>query len=89
MLTSSAPPIEVHTIYKFEAHDVIQTYLCFSMAALPRVVRLCRRGGKVVQHCDCYIGRAVKRGGWNLDASMWANPFKPRKGMPPGSTLAE
>ena len=57
--------------------------------ALPRVVRLRRRGGKIVQSCNCYIGRAVKKGGWNLNASMWANPMKRRKGMPLGSTLKD
>lgn len=40
------------------------------------VVRLRRRGGKVVQDCDVYIGRAMYQGGWRLPASKWANPFK-------------
>lgn len=57
------------------------------MEELPRVVRLCRKGGVSLQNFDCYIGRTVKRGGWNLDASIWANPFKRRTGFPPGSTL--
>jgi hypothetical protein len=39
------------------------------------VVRLRRQGGQVVQDCDVYIGRAVSRGGWELEASKWANPF--------------
>jgi hypothetical protein len=34
-----------------------------------------RRGGRVVQDADVYIGRRVQRGGWNLPASKWANPF--------------
>ena len=25
--------------------------------------------------------------GWNLDASIWANPFTRKQGFPPGSTL--
>ena len=54
---------------------------------LPRVVRIHRKGGKILQNCDVYIGRAVKKGGWKLDASIWANPFKRTKGLAPGSTL--
>lgn len=42
---------------------------------LPRVVRLRRREGRVVQDCDVYIGRACQQGGWDLPASKWANPF--------------
>ena len=58
-------------------------------ARLPRVVRIRRRGGKLVQGYDCYIGREFKRGDWNLEASIWENPFKRRKGSSPGSTLAD
>uniref|UniRef100_A0A1X7T7B2 DUF4326 domain-containing protein n=1 Tax=Amphimedon queenslandica TaxID=400682 RepID=A0A1X7T7B2_AMPQE len=58
------------------------------MALLPRVVRICRRGGEVIQDCDIYIGRAVHRGGWNLEASKWANPFKIKPGLPVGSVLS-
>ncbi len=29
----------------------------------------------VVQDCDVYIGRRIARGGWDLPASKWANPF--------------
>ena len=54
---------------------------------MAKVVRLLRKGGKIVQDCDVYIGRSVKRGGWNLEASIWANPFK-RTPYVPGSTLA-
>ena len=54
---------------------------------LPRVVRIHRKGRKILQSCDVYIGRAVKKGGWKLDASIWANPFKRTKGLAPGSTL--
>lgn len=39
-------------------------------------VHLLRRGGKVVQDCDVYIGRAMCRGGWRLAASKWANPIQ-------------
>ena len=41
----------------------------------PRVVRLKRSKDKLVQGCTIYIGRKVDRGGWNLPASKWANPF--------------
>lgn len=41
----------------------------------PRVVRLRRKGGRVVQDCDVYIGRECRKGGWDLPASKWANPF--------------
>lgn len=42
---------------------------------LPRVVRLRRKGGRVVADCDLYIGRECTMGGWNLPASKWANPY--------------
>lgn len=54
---------------------------------LPRVVRIRRRGGRILKGCDCYIGRAVKKGKWNLDASIWANPFQRNPRLPAGSTL--
>tara|TARA_B110001454_G_C12722262_1_gene435234 strand:- start:4 stop:399 length:396 start_codon:yes stop_codon:yes gene_type:complete len=41
----------------------------------PRVVRLKRSKDRLVQGCTIYIGRKVDRGGWNLPASKWANPF--------------
>lgn len=40
-----------------------------------RVVRLQRKNGEVYQDCDVYIGRAVKKGGWNLKGSCWGNPY--------------
>jgi hypothetical protein len=40
------------------------------------VVRIRRKGGKVVVGCDVYIGRAMTMGGWKLTASKWANPYK-------------
>jgi hypothetical protein len=43
--------------------------------ALPRVVRLKRSRGKIIQDCDIYIGRQCTLGGWNLATSKWANPF--------------
>ncbi len=39
------------------------------------VVRIKRVRGEIVQACDIYIGRAVTRGGWNLKASKWHNPY--------------
>ncbi len=41
----------------------------------PRVVRLKRKNGKIIQDCDDYIGRRVKQGGWDLKESIWKNPF--------------
>jgi hypothetical protein len=46
------------------------------MSSAPTLVRICRRGGKVVQDCDVYIGRACNQGGWRLPASVWANKNK-------------
>lgn len=40
-----------------------------------KVVCLQRKGGKVVQDCDVYIGRACNQGGWRLAQSKWRNPF--------------
>lgn len=55
---------------------------------VPRVINIRRRRGVPWQTFDCYIGRAVKKGGWNLEASIWANPFKVELGRPPGSALS-
>lgn len=38
-------------------------------------VRIRRQGGQIAQGCDVYIGRACTMGGWNLPASIFANPF--------------
>lgn len=43
-----------------------------------KVVRIQRKGGVVVQGCDVYIGRHQTQGGWNLQNSVWMNPFKPK-----------
>ena len=59
------------------------------LKGVPRVViNIRRRRGVPWQTSNCYIGRAVKRGGWNLEASIWANPFKVEPGRPPGSALS-
>lgn len=42
---------------------------------VPKVVRLRRKGGKVVQDCDRYIGRTLNMSGWKLKESLFANPF--------------
>lgn len=56
------------------------TLFLFRSEGLPppttKVVKLARRGGKVVQDCDVYIGRAINQGGWNLPTSKWHNPFR-------------
>jgi len=41
------------------------------------VVRIRISRGVKIQDCDVYIGGEVKRGGWNLEASIWANPYTP------------
>jgi hypothetical protein len=46
------------------------------MVGLTRVVRLQRSQGVVIQDCDVYIGRQIHQGGWNLQGSKWANPFR-------------
>lgn len=46
---------------------------------LPKVVRIRKKGGVIVQDCDVYIGRAAHQGGWRLPASPWANPYSVRK----------
>jgi len=43
---------------------------------VPKVVRLRRKGGEVVQGCDQYIGRTMSMSGWKLKESLFANPFK-------------
>jgi hypothetical protein len=45
----------------------------------PRVVRIRRRNGQVVQNCDVYIGRQCFMGGWRLPQSKWFNPFTVKK----------
>lgn len=47
---------------------------------LPTVVCLRRKiTGEVVQGCDIYIGRRFTMGGWDLQESIWANPYKVSK----------
>lgn len=43
------------------------------------VVRIRRKDGMIIQNCDVYIGRAMYQGGWKLQKSIWANPFKVNK----------
>ena len=43
--------------------------------SLPKVVRIRRSRGEIVQDCDIYLGRMVEKGGWDLPHSDWANPF--------------
>ena len=47
------------------------------MNLLPRVVCIRRRSRIPLPSFDCYIGRDVKRGGWNLEASIWATVEPP------------
>lgn len=42
---------------------------------VPKLVRIRRSGGQIVQGCDVYIGRRFTMGGWNLEQSIWANPY--------------
>lgn len=42
---------------------------------VPKVVKIKRSNGQIVQDCDIYIGRRLCMGGWNLSESKWANPF--------------
>lgn len=42
---------------------------------VPRVVKIKRKDGKVVQDCDQWIGRNLSMGGWKLKESLFANPF--------------
>ena len=50
-------------------------------AAKTTIVKIQRKGGKVIQDCDVYIGRPMNRGGWHLKGSKWANPFKATKNV--------
>lgn len=60
----------------FPRHMEIMKYLREkSKTVLPRVVRIKRTKGKVVQDCDVYIGRECNQGGWELKRSKWANPY--------------
>src|ERR1700677_560670 len=47
-----------------------------SSASGTTVVKLKKRRGIVVTRFDEYIGRSVKRGGWDLEQSKWHNPFQ-------------
>ncbi len=54
---------------------------------IPKVVRIRRMNGAVVQDCDIhahevsreYIGSECKMGGWDLPQSKWHNPFSIKK----------
>ena len=41
-----------------------------------KVVRIRRKDGMIIQGCDIYIGRRMTMGGWNLEESPFANPYK-------------
>ena len=43
------------------------------------VINLRGRNPKVIHPGEIYCGRVISRGGWNLPASKWANPFKTGK----------
>lgn len=45
------------------------------LSSPPRVVRIRRQNGQIVQDCDVYIGRQCSMGGWYLPQSKWANPY--------------
>lgn len=53
----------------------------------PTVVCLKRskKTGRVIQDCDYYIGREETRGGWKLQRSHFANPFR----VPEDGDIAE
>ena len=43
----------------------------------PVLVRLSRKGKKITQNCDVYIGQEWKADGWNLPQSCWHIPYPP------------
>lgn len=44
---------------------------------IPTVVRIRKKiTGEIVQACDIYIGRRFTMAGWDLQESLWMNPFK-------------
>ena len=45
------------------------------MNKVTRVVHLKRSGDRITQGCEIYIGGPIHRGGWDLPASKWYNPF--------------
>lgn len=46
----------------------------------PKVVKIRRSKGEIVQDCDVYIGRKQTQGGWKiLQDSEWANPYTLKK----------
>jgi len=49
---------------------------------VPKVVRLRKSQGIMLQGCDIYIGRSMYMGGWELPESIWHNPFKIDKDDP-------
>ncbi len=49
---------------------------CRDKETPPRVVRMRRtKDGMLLQTADVYIGRRCTRGGWQLDESVWHNPY--------------
>lgn len=53
------------------------------------MVLLKRVGGQIVNQYDVYIGRAINRGGWDLPASKWGNPFTVSKYGTADAAVAE
>lgn len=54
-----------------------------------RVVRCRKRNGVIQDKFDVYIGRRINRGGWDLPASKWANPFSTAGGLSIEEVLAK
>ena len=50
----------------------------FEPSYSPRVVRLKKEKGKIVQDCDVYIGNAIKNSSWKLAQSKWFDPCHER-----------
>lgn len=42
---------------------------------MTNVVKIQRKDNRIIQDCQVYIGRKINQGGWNLDTSIWHNPF--------------
>lgn len=57
----------------------IENGLRISFTIMASVVHIKRKNGEIIQNCDVYIGRRVYMGGWRLEQSKWANPFKTGK----------
>lgn len=56
---------------KKETHTSVNSNL-----VTPKLVKLQKKGGKILYPYDVYIGRTINNPNWHLKDSIWHNPYR-------------